>query len=1283
MKTRKYSFPVGLALSAVFLAFATFFAAPLAAEIAEPHFVLYGRATTSGVQLPAGARIRLEVDGEALAAYVMASNPDLHELYALRVPLDTVGIRLPGHARTGDTAKVYFGGEGANPGQLAALLVIGEPGGTLALDLDPATLASGIVAGDVSVVEGDAGSTTVQVPITLTQASPTNVEVDFITRNGSASSSSDYTPRLGRATIPAGQTQTTVSIQVAGDTQIEPDEDFFVDLSAPLGGVLLDPEGRVTLLDDDTPPAISVADLSVNEPNPGTTRQVTFQLRLSHVWDSAVSVAFSAFDPPGQATNGSDYILNPATINIPAGQVTRQVTVTILGDLLNEIDETFELRLSNPVGATLGDSVGVATITDYVRILRFLEQHEDQATASALSGTAPGLGGAFDLALSPDGQNLYVAGRASDSLAVFTRATDGTLSHLATYQNGVGGVTGLNGIEALRVSADGTRVFAASFDDNAVASFSRAPDGTLVFVDADFDGVLDAQSGRTVNGLAGATALIEVPGLLPSDPDHLYVCGLLDNAVAVFTIAADGRLEYETAARDGVFGADGLAQPAAIAFGGSGRDVYVAGYSDDSVALFTRNPEDGFLTFRQILVDNSGGIFGLNGALDVAVSPDEDFVYTAGQNSHAIAVFARNPANGFLTYTGSVVDGIGGVDGLRQVTGLAFSHDPAFGDYLFATSYGENAVAIFERQENGSLVYVEQVRDGVGGADGIAGANALVASADDQNVYVAGSGESKVAVFERDIVAPEVILAIFSTSHQLSTPSPLGTLAFQWAGGSDVGYGVAEYWLLLDDEAGTVAPPAAPSLRVQHGADPHTAQLASPGDGDNIYLHLTTCDLIGNCSPNHLGPFVVDTTDPALPQSLASSSHGSPSSEPRITTTWLTASDIPAASGYASGLGGYLYEFRATATPDCGGGQNLTASATTVRSGVLAVGTWFFHLCAVDAVGNIGPAAVLGPLEILPDTTPPQVLLIDSVARSTDGRIGNGELLDGSITQLVVQLSESVQETDAETTANYRIYQPGSNGTFESTDCTGPAGDDVLVTLGSATYDDVSRRAALQLPANQALAKGQQRALVCPAIRDLRGNALGGGSAYQIDFGAPGRGLQNPNFDNDLASWTFSQPATAWNAVDADLASTSGSATFVVTTQAESASQCVSGTALTELEGMAGLRARVRVADQGADSVEVVARLVFYAGAACAGTELGTADSAILNGDSGGAFQPIGIEASIPSGTVSVLAAIVATPTGIDTSSEITLDRTLLAQSLLFTDGFESGDTSAWDLTSP
>ncbi len=311
--------------------------------------MIYGRATLNGSALPAGQAVSLKVGADTLVSYVMGSDADLGQLYALRVPLDTVGSRLPGYARSGDAARVYFGE------QLAAILVIGPAGATQALDLDPAALVAGIVAGDLSVVEGDAGSATVQLPITITQVAAVAVEVDFITRNGSASSSSDYTPRLGRAIVPAGATQTTIAIQIAGDPTIESDEDFFIDLSAPLNGVLLDPEGRVVILDDDTPPAISIGDITVNEPNPGATQQVSFAVQLSHIWDANVSVSYAAFSPPGGAVNGTDFTLNPGTLVIPAGQVTRQIQLNILGDLIDENDEVFELRLASPVNASIAD----------------------------------------------------------------------------------------------------------------------------------------------------------------------------------------------------------------------------------------------------------------------------------------------------------------------------------------------------------------------------------------------------------------------------------------------------------------------------------------------------------------------------------------------------------------------------------------------------------------------------------------------------------------------------------------------------------------------------------------------------------------------------------------------------------------------------------------------------------------------------------------------------------------------------------------------------------------
>ncbi len=1234
---------------------------PAFAEIVEPHYVLYGTVGLDGAPAAPGTRIVLEVDGEQLVSYGMGENAELGNLYALRVPLDAVGERLPGHGRTGDQARIFVDGE------LAAVLTLGPAGKALSLDLDPGELAAGIYLGDAELFEGDTGIRIATLTVSLTQTQPADVEVDFITRDGSASAASDYVPRLGRAVIPAGDLSTTIDLEVHGDPDLEADEEFFVDLSNPLNGVLLDPEGRVAILDDDTPPSISVGDLTVTEPNPGASQNASFTAQLSHPWDADVAFNYAAVDLPGGAINGTDYLLNPDSAVIPAGHVSVQVEVVIYGDLDNEDDETFELHLSNPANASLGDGVGEATISEFVRILRWVEQYGDSLDSGEAGAGTPGLTGAFDLALSPDGQNLYVAGRASDAIAAFTRNGDGTLTHLATYENGTGGVIGLNGVEAVLVSADGTKVFAASYDDNAVVSFTRNGDGTLVFVDADFDSQVDAESTRVVDGLAGASALAETS----DTAHHLYVAGFLDDAVSIFSVRGDGKLEYETTAEDGVFGADGLAQASAIEIADNGTDVYITGYFDDSVALYTRNPTDGFLTFREIHSDGLAGVLGLDGALDVRLDADGAYLYIAGQLSNAVAIFSRDDATGSLTYVGNVIDGVGGVDGLHQVTDLAFSRDPLLGDYLYATSYGDDAVAVFERQPDGRLVHLEQARDGVGGVDGIDGANALAVSADDHNVYVAGSGESKVAVFERDVIAPEVILALTSTSHGVGAPSNLTALDFEWSGASDQGFGVAEYWLLLDRQPDTMAPPEPPSLFVQHGADPHTASLSVTEDADDFHLHVTTCDLIGNCSPTHLGPFAIDTLSPSAPGGLTSPSHDAPSEDSRIVMTWNPSIDPPSPSGYASGVVGYGYSFSPAVTPECDGTVDLSdPSAATVRSEILPVGTWYFHLCAIDGAGNTA-TSVSGPWEILPDSTPPEIVTIDSVARSADGVVESGELLDGAITQLIVSFSESVQPAGAEDPASYLLAGPGSDGIFQSSACT-LAGDDISVPLVGLSYDDEARSAALQVAS---LSRGEHRLSACSAIQDLRDNAL---INTALDFASLGNHLMNPNFDRDLSGWTLSDLSAIFLQDDADGAAGSGAARSVVTNQAETFAQCVDGSSLNEPFDYLELRGRARITERAATAVRMTASLTPFDQPSCTGTDLGLVASEEVAGDTAGQWHDLQVGLRVPAGAQSVLVGFVAVPDDAAADADVDLDRCVLLRSVLFSDGFESGDTSAW-----
>ena len=69
------------------------------------------------------------------------------------------------------------------------------------------------------------------------------------------------------------------------------------------------------------------------------------------------------------------------------------------------------------------------------------------------------------------------------------------------------------------------------------------------------------------------------------------------------------------------------------------------------VAVFARDATTGVLTFVEAEFEGVGGIIGLNAPGSLKVSPDGGQVYVTGNNSQAIAVFARNIATGALTFT--------------------------------------------------------------------------------------------------------------------------------------------------------------------------------------------------------------------------------------------------------------------------------------------------------------------------------------------------------------------------------------------------------------------------------------------------------------------------------------------------------------------------------------------------------------------------------------------------------------------------------------------------------
>jgi uncharacterized protein (TIGR03437 family) len=271
-----------------------------------------------------------------------------------------------------------------------------------------------ITINDVSVTEGNSSTKTVDFTVSLSAANPTQtVTVNFATADGSANSSSDYQTNSGMVSFSPGQTSQPVTITINGDTSLESNETFFVNLSNPTNAVILDGQGQGTILEDDSPPTLTIADVSQNEGN-GSTSTFTFTVHLSAPALTG-GVTFDIATADGTAQDGDmsgedfDYVAHSLTgQTIPAGSQDYVFSVTVNGDTNIEPNETFSVNVSNVAGATVGDGTAVGTIqTDDSPVLNVndvsMNEGGDETTATftfTITSTlaAPAGGITFDIA---------------------------------------------------------------------------------------------------------------------------------------------------------------------------------------------------------------------------------------------------------------------------------------------------------------------------------------------------------------------------------------------------------------------------------------------------------------------------------------------------------------------------------------------------------------------------------------------------------------------------------------------------------------------------------------------------------------------------------------------------------------------------------------------------------------------------------------------------------------------------------------------------------------------
>lgn len=109
---------------------------------------------------------------------------------------------------------------------------------------------------DASVTEGNSGTSKLTFTVSLSKADrKKTITVDYSTANGTATAGSDYTASSGTVTIAAGKNSATLNVTITGDTVIEPDETFFVNLSNPVNAAIADGQAVGTITNDDSPPS--------------------------------------------------------------------------------------------------------------------------------------------------------------------------------------------------------------------------------------------------------------------------------------------------------------------------------------------------------------------------------------------------------------------------------------------------------------------------------------------------------------------------------------------------------------------------------------------------------------------------------------------------------------------------------------------------------------------------------------------------------------------------------------------------------------------------------------------------------------------------------------------------------------------------------------------------------------------------------------------------------------------------------------------------------------------
>jgi DNA-binding beta-propeller fold protein YncE len=285
---------------------------------------------------------------------------------------------------------------------------------------------------------------------------------------------------------------------------------------------------------------------------------------------------------------------------------------------------------------------------------------------------AAGLSGAWGITVSPDGKDVYVAANTNEAIVSFARnETTGSLTDdgcLAAHNVGcVPGneaAPGVVGATDIAVSPDGSNVYVAGGVPGLIgtlSTFKRSTSGVLTY-----EGCATSASSVCTAAATSEPGMVNARGVAVSpDGKSVYVAAESSGgAVVRFNRnTTGGALTYEgcltsAASGCGTNSIAGLNGAFGIAVSPDGKSVYVTSLShDNALVRLERDTGTGALSVGEcftysLAIETACGttrahLPGLDGAERVAPSPDGKSVYVAASSGGgAVAVFGASAASG-------------------------------------------------------------------------------------------------------------------------------------------------------------------------------------------------------------------------------------------------------------------------------------------------------------------------------------------------------------------------------------------------------------------------------------------------------------------------------------------------------------------------------------------------------------------------------------------------------------------------------------------------------------